>query len=92
MWAIFVIHYGLKMYVTSVDGHNRIHRFEKTKASASNVVKFELIDAQRILDNQTFFKTYGITNIETGLQLRSSKRIKSVYGRNFWQLNSGRSV
>lgn len=84
MWAIFVIHYGIKMYVTKVDNFGRICNFEKTKCSANNVPKFEYKDATKILDGNTFFKSYGVTNVVTGRQVFNSLKRKSIYGRNMW--------
>ncbi len=80
IWAIFIIHYGVKMYVTKIDDYNRIHEFAKVKYSNDNVQKFDKETAIEIINAQTgkMFHSYGIT-AHNGYQEIVSK---SVYKKN----------
>lgn len=61
VWAIFIIHYGVKMFITKIDNFDRIHEYAKTKYGSDNVLKFSKQRAIEIINKQSFkSNTYGI--------------------------------
>lgn len=76
VWAIFIIHYGIKMYVTKVDDYGRIHEFAKIKYSSDNVPKFDKNTAISVINKQGLkYHAYGIT-ANNGYQELINKKLK----------------